>query len=100
MTPFEKIEEINNDIEKALDNFEKGETSMNDTLYILVERHQILSNMIKNKEYDRLQAAPNTLYALDRVLAEILTMEADEIDKALDNRLSLNNLDWSWKKEE
>ena len=100
MTTMEKVKEINNDIEKALDDLDEGKTSLNDTMYILLEKRKILHNMIQDNNYDNLEAVPQLFYAIDKIMAEMLLSEAEEIDNALDNRFSLNNVDWSWKKEE
>ncbi|MBO7735594.1 MAG: hypothetical protein J6S67_23715 [Methanobrevibacter sp.] len=100
MTTMEKIKEINKDIEKALDDLDEGKTSLNDTMYILLEKRKILHNMIQDNNYDNLEAVPQLFYAIDKIMAEMLLSEAEKIDNALDNRFSLNNVDWSWKKEE
>ena len=95
-----EIINIQDEIVKILDKFDNGKISANDTLDILMVYRKKIQDVVKNNDYDRLLAVPTLLYSTDMTIASILQDEAQAIDDAVDNKISLKNVNLTWKKEE
>ena len=99
MSTKDKIEEIISHVVDICDNFDNGRIDMNDAMYKLLERRYILQHMIEEQNYDNLLCVPQTMYAIDMTMAEMLKDEAEAIDEAVNGKISLNDIDFTWKKE-
>ena len=95
-----EIINIQDEIVKRLDMFDNGKASANDTLDILMFYRKQIQEVIKKNDYDNLLMIPTLLYSTDMTIASILQDEAQTIDDAVGNKISLKNVDLTWKKEE
>ena len=102
MTESEKLSDVIEKITGYLDDWDNEKTTTNDTLYYLLDMRRVLENMVKTEREDG-HLTFNiimTLYALDLTMSKILEQEAVEMDNSVNNKLSLSNIDFTWKKEE
>ena len=102
MTESEKLSDVIEKITGYLDDWDNEQTTTNDTLYYLLGMRKVLENMVKTEREDghlTFQIVM-TLYALDLTMSKILENEAIEMDNSVNNKLSLSNFDFTWKKEE
>ena len=102
MTESEKLSDVIERITVYLDDWDNEQTTTNDTLYYLLDMRRVLENMVKTEREDghlTFQIVM-TLYALDLTMSKILENEATEMDNSVNNKLSLSNFDFTWKKEE
>lgn len=99
MSVQNKIDEIIGHVVDICDDFDKGRIDMNDAMYKLLERRYILQHMIEERNYDNLLSVPQTMYAIDMTMAEMLKDEAESIDNAVNGKISLKDIDFTWKKE-
>lgn len=95
-----EIINIQDEIVKTLDSFDNGRLSTNDTLDILMFYRKKVQEIIKENNYGNLLAVPTLLYSTDMTITSILQDEANAIDEAVGNKISLKNVNLTWKKEE